>query len=64
MGKIYLQGVRLAFAHSPTSIGNFGGLLEGISMVTHRTSGNKIDNIMVAIKHHSGSPITIGNLFW
>ena len=52
------------------AIGNVGGLLEGLSMVAHRASGNKIDNIMVArefiivyvIKHHSGSPITMGNL--
>ena len=50
------------------AIGNFGGLLEGISMVAHRASETKIDNIMVvgefiisgAIKHHSSSPITIG----
>ena len=36
----YLQhGVCLAVAHSPVAIGNFGGLLDGIS--------NKIDNIMV-----------------
>ena len=28
-------------------IGNFGGLLEGISMVVHGASGNKIDNIIV-----------------
>ena len=40
-------------------------------MVAHWASGNKIDNIMVvrsfiifyAIKHHSCSPITIGNDF-
>ena len=44
-------------------------LLEGSSMVAHRASGNKIDNIMVVrdfiivcvIKHHSSSLITIGN---
>ena len=67
-----LQGVRLAVAHSPVAIGNVGGRLEGLSMVAHRASGNKIDNIMVVkefiifcvIKHHSGSPITIGNLIW
>ena len=28
------------------AIGNFGGLLECISMVAHRAIGNKIDNIM------------------
>ena len=41
-------------------------------MVAHWASGNEIDNIMVVrdfiifcvIKHHSGSPITIGNLIW
>ena len=67
-----LQGVCLAVTPSPVAIGNVGGLLEGISMVAHRASGNKIDNIMVVrefiifcvIKHHSGSPITIGNLIW
>ena len=41
------QGVRLAVAHSPMSIGNFGGQLECISMVAHRAIGYKIDNIMV-----------------
>ena len=64
------QGGRLAVAHLSVAIGNFGGLLEGISMVAHWTSGNKIDNIMVvrefiifcAIKPHPGSPITIGKL--
>ena len=64
--------MNLAVAHMPVAIGNFGGLLEGISMVAHRASGNKIDNIMVvrsfiilcAIKHHSGSPLTIGNVIW
>ena len=68
----HVQGVRLAVAHSPVAIGNVGGRLEGLSMVAHRASGNKIDNIMVVkefiifcvIKHHSGSPITIGNLIW
>ena len=39
--------MRLVVAHSPIAIGNFDGLLEGISMVAHRASGNKIDNIMV-----------------
>ena len=43
-----MQGVRLAIAHSPVAIGNVGGLLEGLSMVAHWASGNKIDNIMVA----------------
>ena len=56
-----LQGVRLAVAHSLVVIENFGGLLEGISIIAHRVSGNKIDNIMVVegefimfcvIKHH------------
>ena len=41
------QGVRLTVAHSAVAIGNVGGLLEGLSMVSHRASGNKIDNIMV-----------------
>ena len=44
--------------------------LEGISLVAHQTSENKIENIMAVrefiifcvINHHSGSPITIGNL--
>ena len=31
---------------SPTAFGNVGGLLEGISMVAHLASGNKMDNIM------------------
>ena len=63
------KGVCLAVAHSSVAIGNFGGLLESISMVAHRAIGNKIDNIMVArflifcsIKHHSDSPITMVNL--
>ena len=68
--QMIAQGVRLAVAHSPVTIGNAGGLLESLSMVAHRASGNKFDNIMVVrlfiilcvIKHHSGSPITIGNL--
>ena len=61
-----------AFSGRPLAvvIGNFGGLLERIPMVAHGASGNKIDNIMIvrelknlcAIKYHSGSPITIGNL--
>ena len=54
-----IQGAHLAVAHSPVAIGNLCGLLECISMVAHRAIGNKIDNI---IKHHSDSPITIGNL--
>ena len=62
----------LAVVHSTVAIGNFGGLLECISMVAHRASKHKSDNIMVVrefiilcvIKHHSGSPITIGNLIW
>ena len=41
------QGMRLAVAHSPVSIRNFGGQLECISMVAYRAIGNKIDNIMV-----------------
>ena len=64
--------MRLAVIHSPVAIGNVGGLLEGLSMVAHRASGNKIGNIIVVrlfmifcvIKHHSGAPITIGNLIW
>ena len=66
------HGVRLAVAHSPVAIGKVGGLLEGLSMVAHRASGDKIENIMVVrelkmfcvIKHHSGFPITIANLIW
>ena len=62
----------VSVAHSPAAIGNFGGLLEDISIVAHQACGNKIDNIPVvrafiivyAIKHHSGSLITIGNIFW
>ena len=42
-----IQGVRLAVAHSPVAIGNAGGLLESLSMVAHRASGKKFDNIMV-----------------
>ena len=42
-----MQGVPLAVAHSPGAIGNVGGLLESISIVAHRASGNKIVNIMV-----------------
>ena len=45
--RCYKQGVPLAVAHSPGAIGNVGGLLENISMVAHRASGNKIDNIMM-----------------
>ena len=67
---IALQGVPLVVAHSSGAIGNVGGLLESISMVAHRASGNKIDNIMgvreliifCTIKNHSDSPITINNL--
>ena len=63
--------MRLAVSHSPASIGYFGGLLEGISMVAHWKSGHKIANIMVvrqfiifcAIKHDSGSSFTIRNIF-
>ena len=66
------QGVRLVVTHLPVAIGNFGGLLEGISMVPHWTSGNKFDNIMVVrefiifctIEYHSGSSITSGKLIW
>ena len=36
-----------AVAHSPVAIGNFGGVLECISMIAHGAIGNKIDNIMV-----------------
>ena len=54
------------------AIGNVSGLLEGLSMVAHRVSGNKIASIMVVrefiifcvIKYHSGSPITMGNFIW
>ena len=43
-----LQGVLLVVTHSPMAIGNFDGRLEGIiSMVAHRASENKMDNIMV-----------------
>ena len=63
--------MRIAVAHMPVAIGNFGGLLECISMVAHQTFGNKIGNTMVvrlfiifcSLKHHSDSPITIGTLF-
>ena len=70
---MYSPRVRLAVAHSPLVIGNVGELLEGLSMVAHRSSRNKIDNIMVVrefiiifcvITHPSSSPITIGNLIW
>ena len=37
------QGVRLAVAHTPVTIGQFGGLLECISKAT----GKKFDNIVV-----------------
>ena len=54
------------------AIRKIGGLLEGISMDSHRASGNTIGNIIVvrefinvsAVKHHFGSPITTGNLIW
>ena len=39
--------MRLAGTHSPIAIGNVGWLLEGLSMVAHQGSGNKINNIMV-----------------
>ena len=38
--------MRLMVAHSSVAIGNFGGLLEGISLVAQQATGNKIDNIM------------------
>ena len=41
-----MQGVILTVAYSHTAIGNFGGLLDGIAMVAHRASVNKMDNIM------------------
>ena len=44
---ISIQVLHLAVTHSPAAIGNFGELLESISMVVHWASGNKIDNIMV-----------------
>ena len=60
--------MRLAVAHSAMPIGNVGGLLECLLMVDHRASGNKMVVrefiILCVIKHHSGSPITIGNLIW
>ena len=36
--------MRLAVAHSPGTINNFGGLLDDISVVAHRASGNQINN--------------------
>ena len=42
-----MAGCALTVAHLPVAIGNVCGLLEGLSMVAHRASGNKIDNIMV-----------------
>ena len=69
---VYIVRWKRSMCHywSPTVIGNFGGLLEGISMVAHQTSGNKMDNIMFvrtciivcSINHYtqSGSPITLG----
>ena len=45
--RICEQGVRLAVAHSPVAIGNVGELLEGLSIVAHWASLNKIDNIMI-----------------
>ena len=71
--RVPTQGVRLVVAHSPVAIGNVGGLLLGLSMAAHQASvDNKIDNILVVklfiifcvMKHHSGYPITIGNLIW
>ena len=64
--------MRLAVAHPPVANGHVGGLLEGLSLVAHRASGHKIENIIVVrelkmfcvIKHHFGSPITIDNLIW
>ena len=37
--------------------------LESISIVSRQAIGNKIDNIMV-VRHHTCSPITIGNRIW
>ena len=56
--------------HSPVMSENFGVLSEGIWMVAQRVSRNNIYNIIdvrefiisCAIKHHSGTPITIGNI--
>ena len=45
--RMEFQGVCLAVAHSPMAIGNVDGLLEGLSMVAHGASGNKIKTIMV-----------------
>ena len=39
--------MRLAVAHSPVTIGNFGERLECISMVDYGAIEKKIDNIMV-----------------
>ena len=62
--------MHLALAYSHVAIGNFGGLLEGISMLTQRANGIKIDTIIFVklffifcvIKYHSGSPITLDNV--
>ena len=59
-----VQGVRLAVAQSPGAIENVDGLLEGISMVAHNIMVVREFVIFGVIKHHSGSPITIGNLIW
>ena len=50
VADLYGQGVLLTVAQSPSPIVNFGGLLAGISMVVHRASGNKMDNIMFVRK--------------
>ena len=55
------QGVPLAVVHSPGAIGNVGGLLESISMIAHRASENKIDNIMVVRELIMESPFRFSN---
>ena len=41
----YIQGVHLVVIHSAAAVGYFDVLLEGISMVAHRESGNTNNNI-------------------
>ena len=61
--RLLFQGVHLAVAHVDWKFW---------WAIGRHFSRNKIDNIMAvrelknagAIKHHSGSPITIGNLIW
>ena len=57
------KGQKGGWERSPRAIRNVGGLMESISMVAHRASGN--DNIIFwTIKNHSDSPNTTGNLIW